>query len=101
MTPTRAGKHGGMEGPTPWWGPAVFLGFGSQRVSGSLAPQGLLGPVPLSLWSDLQQRCDHLPRTLVSHQEKQGVEAVLNLSVHDQPSVVDVAHNVWHLEGHR
>lgn len=67
MNPTRAGKRGGMEGPAPRRGPAAFLGFGSQRVLGSLSPQGLSGPVPVSLWSHLQQCCGHLPRTLVSH----------------------------------
>lgn len=52
MTPTRAGKRGGMEDLAPQWGSAVFLGFQGLRVP---LPQGLLEPVPVSLWSNLQQ----------------------------------------------
>ncbi|XP_071667627.1 uncharacterized protein [Patagioenas fasciata] len=62
-------------------------------------PSWLLGPVPVSWWSDPQQRCEHLPGSPVSHEEKQGRHALPGWCCADAVQVfVDASHDLWQLE---
>ena len=61
-------RSSGVSCGTPWvWQPESLRVPLTTRSK----PSWLSGPVPVSSWSDLQQRGDNVPRALVSHQEQQ------------------------------